>query len=330
MPVSCGGAFEGSVGLVKGNKAFIAGCPASPVRTNRARLRLARLLMRTNENKLVVGSGLLMLAVASVVVWFGMGSSLEGSRRAAPTERSSPSTDSLRVLLAAPEKALMQMDVDRMNLLCAEGLPGADDMGVEKCLVALDAMAASVRTETDRHFYRFKKTPVEFESSEGFFRMVIMGVVLAEDFRVKYSPAKAGTAAEPRTGDGFFADPDDVFLSGLLGPKRQGTCSSLPVLYVAVGRKLGYPLKLVTTKGHLFVRWQDAKERFNIEVTSRGVNKFPDDYYRHWPMEVSEVEVAAEGYLKSLDPAEELAVFLSIRGMCWRALRPGAGAIGQC
>jgi hypothetical protein len=33
---------------------------------------------------------------------------------------------------------------------------------------------------------------------------------------------------------------------------------------------------------------------------------------------VTEEEVQEEGYLKSLSPAEELAVFLSIRGMCLR------------
>lgn len=44
------------------------------------------------------------------------------------------------------------------------------------------------------------------------------------------------------------------------------------MLYVAIGRRLGYPLKLVECKGHLFVRWEDAKERFNIEGTSRGLH----------------------------------------------------------
>jgi len=159
-------------------------------------------------------------------------------------------------------------------------------------------------------------TPVEFENSAGLFKMIMMGVVLAEDFKIQYSPAKRGTAAEARLGDGFFADSSEVFLHGLLGSQHEGTCSSMPVLYVAVGRKLGYPLSLVTTKGHLFVRWDDASERFNIEVTGHGINRFSDDYYRHWPMEVSEEEIQAEGYFKSLTPGEELAVFLSIRGMC--------------
>ena len=189
-------------------------------------------------------------------------------------------------------------------------------MAMDTSLAVLREMAARVRSETERHRYRFKANPAEFEGSEGFYRMIMLGEVLAEDFKIKYAPTKIATAADAWTGDGFFGDASQVFLHGLLGPKREGTCSSIPVLYVAVGRRLGYPLKLMTTKGHLFVRWEDGKERFNIEATSRGVNRFPDDYYRRWPLEVTEAEIAAEGYLKSLSPAEELAVFLSIRGMC--------------
>jgi regulator of sirC expression with transglutaminase-like and TPR domain len=116
--------------------------------------------------------------------------------------------------------------------------------------------------------------------------------------------------------DRFFSDPRKVFLHGLLGPERVGTCSSLPVLYVAVGRQLGYPLKLVTTKGHLFVRWEGAGERFNIEATSRGSPRLDDDHYRHWPFEISHAEEQTESYLQSLTPAGELSAFLSIRGMC--------------
>ena len=205
-----------------------------------------------------------------------------------------------------------------MNLLCAEGLAGIDSLNVDGCLALLETMTAQVRGETERHFYRFRTGPEEFQNSEGFFRMVMMGVVLTEDFGVHYAPDKIGTAAEARMDDGFFADAKDVFLQGVTGPGRQGTCSSLPVLQVAVGRRLGYPLKLVTTKGHLFVRWEDNRERFNIETTGQGVNRFGDDYYRRWPLAVTGDEEKTEGYLRSLGPSEELAVFLSIRGMCLR------------
>jgi tetratricopeptide (TPR) repeat protein len=37
-------------------------------------------------------------------------------------------------------------------------------------------------------------------------------------------------------------------------------------------------------------------------------------------LEVSDDEVREERYLESLTPAEELAVFLSIRGQCWREI----------
>ena len=102
----------------------------------------------------------------------------------------------------------------------------------------------------------------------------------------------------------------------MAGPQRMGTCSSMPVLYVALGRRLGYPLKLVTTKAHLFVRWEGAGERFNLEATGRGMNRYDDAHFKQWPFPVTDEEIKAEGYLKSLTPAEELAVFLSIRGQC--------------
>jgi hypothetical protein len=94
------------------------------------------------------------------------------------------------------------------------------------------------------------------------------------------------------------------------------------VLYVAVGRRLGYPLKLVTTKAHVFARWEsvDGKERFNIEGTNEGLNCFPDDYYRTWPIAMSIAEAERGQYLRSLTAAEELALFLSVRGHCLETL----------
>jgi len=92
----------------------------------------------------------------------------------------------------------------------------------------------------------------------------------------------------------------------------------MPVLYIAIGRRLGYPLKLVTTKSHLFIRWESPTERFNLEATGKGMNRYGDDHFKHWPFPVTEAEIQADGYLKSLTPAEELALFLSLRGHCLR------------
>ena len=100
---------------------------------------------------------------------------------------------------------LESLDIARMNMLCAEGLPGAGRLNVNRSLAALDQMAARVKDETIRHLYRFRRNPSEFEHSEAYFRMLMMAVVLAEDFGVRYAPGKRGTILEARVGDGFFA-----------------------------------------------------------------------------------------------------------------------------
>jgi hypothetical protein len=191
-------------------------------------------------------------------------------------------------------------------------------MSTEDYRMLLDKWSARVKTETEKHRNRFLKTPDEFQNSEGFFKMLVLAVVLAEDFGVNYHPERRTGPENSTTHDRFFADSRDVFLHGLLGPERKGTCSSLPVLYVTVARRLGYPVKLVATKGHLFVRWEGKGERFNIEAAGNGLNCPTDEEYRKWPYVVSDEEIATEGYLKSLSPPEEFAAFLSIRGFCLR------------
>jgi len=226
------------------------------------------------------------------------------------------SPNTLSDLLAVESSRRGDGDIALMNLLCAEGLPNSEGLDVQRGLTLLDEWASRVRSETQRHFYRFQKNPAEFEHSEGYFRMLMMAVVLHEDFQVRYNPERIASPGQPALDDGFFADSRDVFLQGLLSSRHMGTCSSMPVLYVALGRRLGYPLRLVTTKGHLFVRWESTAERFNVDATAQGMNRYDDEYYRNWPFPLTEAEINEHGYLKSLSAAEELAVFLSIRAQC--------------
>ena len=94
-----------------------------------------------------------------------------------------------------------------------------------------------------------------------------------------------------------------------------GTCVSMPVLYTAIARKLGYPVSLVTTKGHVFARWEDESgERFNIEATNQGLSIYNDEYYKTWPMPITDDEIERFGYLQTLDADESLAVFLCSMG----------------
>jgi len=233
---------------------------------------------------------------------------------------------SLSELLASSPALISRSDTALLNLLCAQGLPGAENLSPQECVATLDRWAERVRSETERHLYRYRANPGEFESSEGYFRMLMMAVVLYEDFSIRYNPELITTPANLDPNDHFFANSRDIFIHGLLQSPlkpqsstlnlRLGTCSSMPVLYVAIGRRLGYPLRLTTTKAHVFLRWEGAGERFDLEATAKGMNRYGDEHFKQWPFPVTEEEIRADGYLKSLTPVEELALFLSLRGHC--------------
>lgn len=221
----------------------------------------------------------------------------------------------LSQLLGVTPDQCRGLDIAQANLLCAQGLNGAQNLDVDRCLATLDEWAKHVAVETARTFHQFKANPQEFRNSEGYFRMLLLVSVLQQDCGVRYNPARMSSPEQAEPDSVFFADAQDLFLHGILGPRRMGTCVSMPVLYVTVGRRLGYPLKLVTAKGHLFARWEGA-ERFNIEGTNSGMNSYEDAYYQTWPIPLSAAEVKSGHYLKSLTADEELGLFLSTRGQC--------------
>jgi hypothetical protein len=141
-------------------------------------------------------------------------------------------------------------------------------------------------------------------------------LTLKQDLRCRYNVelAKSGAMADVRSTR-FFKDSRDIFLHGFTERER-GSCSSLPVLVAAVGRRCGMPILLVTCKGHLFCRWDDGSTCFNIETTCEGMDEKPDSYYRTWPYSSTVAEMDAEGYLKSLSPKQELGVFANMRAFC--------------
>ncbi len=213
----------------------------------------------------------------------------------------------------------VQIDIAEANLICATGLPGTEDMDIAACLRTVDDWAAIAARETEKNLYKFHLNPVIYDNSEVCFRMVLLNTLLKRYLGVRYNPDRISRpAAEDAADTSLHADSRDVFLHGLLTGKKQGTCSSMPVLFVAIGRRMGYPLKLVPAAAHYFVRWEssDGKQRMNIEVAGEGIEFYPDEHYKVWPLPIPD-EVLREGwFLTSLTPAQEVAEFLGLRGAC--------------
>src|SRR6266849_4288950 len=169
-------------------------------------------------------------------------------------------------------------DVLDVNFACAVGLPGAEAINQASCKETVRAWVKLIRRETNRLAYVFDRRPELYENSFARLEIEVMVTVLQRDLGVHYRQdlIDMDDAA-------FFSRAEHLFAHGVIQGKS-GTCTSLPVVYVAVGRQLGYPLKLVHTKRHVFARWDEpGKEHFNIECTSRGVNWYPDEHYLEWP-----------------------------------------------
>jgi hypothetical protein len=227
-----------------------------------------------------------------------------------PIKKYSRKVTNIWTLISLSPKQIDGIDIAEMNLLCAEGLPGAYYLDIDYCLAKLDEWAERVRLETERHLYRVADPHFaeHYHHSESYYRAEMLLQVLQEDCGVKYNPERI------RNVD--FTNSKDLFIHGMINDDNGGTCASMPVLYIAVGRRLGYPLYLVPTKGHLFVRWDDGNNRFNIEGSGNGFSSYSDEYYHKWPLPLTDADKQSGQFLTSLTPTQELAAFLATRGHC--------------
>jgi hypothetical protein len=224
-------------------------------------------------------------------------------------------------------------DAAEANLLCAVGLLGSEGLDVGVGCTRLDEIAADVERiiYLKENYDQFLNNPGKFHNSHAFFCVVSMVSILKTKYRVCYNPKWAHVTPENEVPDEFGKDSRDQFIHAMLNGEG-GTCGSMPVFIVAVGRRIGMPLKLVKACRHLFIRWDDPQglwncpdgkpnpsqgEVFNIEATGPDVHLISDEEYRcRWPLAIPDEYLKTGIYLKSMTPEEELSEFLAIRGYC--------------
>jgi len=238
--------------------------------------------------------------------------------------------ETLAELLALSVDQLEKVDLARMNLLCAEGLRGSENLDVEECLRTLGAWTHHVERETKRNFHHFLERPKEFNSSIPYYQMGMLGTVLAEDLRIQYNPERERQLLEKpvnkqsvEDANAFFSSSTDVFIHGLLSGKHYGTCASMPFLYAAIGRRLGYPVTIAARKYHLYVRYEGGNgEHMNMEATeNRGFSTPTDDEYRHGKYPMTQAEIDGCGWLRPLSNKEILGICLLNRSTCLRSMK---------
>lgn len=231
-----------------------------------------------------------------------------------PVEQQVPSLQEL--LVADPDQFVARYtDVAAYNLTCARELPHADETNFLKYMELLDTIAESVRQETERNWRLFKLKPAQFHHSEAVYRLYTMEHVFRVRFQIKYDPVVHRIVDRDRGW--VTSDSSEVFIHGVLGEKRTGTCSSLPTFAIAVGRRLGYPLKLILVPNHTLYRWDDGDEVHNLQHTEAGGNVHPDEYFHQWPRKWTEgdflLNERTHVWLHSMTPRQEVSKFLCTR-----------------
>lgn len=229
--------------------------------------------------------------------------------------KTKPSSLCFEDLIRLNTNELAKVDVGLMNLLCARGLPGTENLDIPACMRTLDDWAAMVKPRLAKAESLYNKDPAHYENSLAKCKVIILDWTLKSKIGCGYNMDLVNSGAMTEKSMRFCEDPRDDFIHGLL-LRKKGTCATLPVLTVAVGRRCGLPLYLVTTKMHLFCRWADDQERFNVDVAGGGLSFHDDDYYRHWPEPITPEEEWNEKYLRTLNPSQEFGIFMETRGTC--------------
>jgi hypothetical protein len=209
---------------------------------------------------------------------------------------------------ALTDDELVQRGLPMVNLAAAFGLRPCGEIDVHDFCRRVDRWAEVVDYGISRAFKRSIRNQHRGHTDNQF-RILTMVTVLWKTLGVRYNWSFAH-------GDYDASDSRNHFIHGLL-TGCGGTCVTMPVLYAAIGRRLGFPLKLVHAKTHGFCRWDDGRgERFNIEGTNFGLNIHSDEHYRKWPHPITDDEIERRQFLYNLTPREELASFVAERGHC--------------
>ena len=211
------------------------------------------------------------------------------------------------------EEELESVDVAVLNLAAAQGFPDAPTADqAEECLRRLDHYAWTVADYTETCSSEFDRYRDHYQGSEGRFRVLKMVSMLQQVHGIRYNPAKIPDDSIHSAGDAFIHGP-------LIG--EGGTCASIPVVLAAVGRRLGYPIRMVSAPSHLFARWDDGEDYFNIDVTNEGLCHPPDDFYRHETRTpFGEEQERYCCYLQSQSTRHEFSNFLFQRAWHWYEL----------
>jgi len=108
---------------------------------------------------------------------------------------------------------------------------------------------------------------------------------------------------------------ENRYLNGILDTGK-GSCVTVPLLYLTISQRLGYPVYPVRAPYHIFLRYVDpALEQKNIEATGGGGYVSDEEYTA--VLQISGKSRKAGAYLKTTTYREFLADLIVQNAILW-------------
>jgi Transglutaminase-like superfamily len=209
------------------------------------------------------------------------------------------------------------IDLALANWLIASEIPEFRDMTRGSYFAQLDDMTEQVRAGMEKmQDDGYGGTdPNDPKTKCRRFCSAIIGLHFdyAEEFRQEdISPAQSKA---------LYENPGNIFLAGLMRT-RQGSCVSMPLIYLVIGQRLGLPIHLVAIGKHFFIRWDEPGFRVDIETTSTRKIAWTADDSVCLDIEGMKRDQLRGSDLRNLSNREVVGELFFIRMSYWHARGP--------
>lgn len=221
----------------------------------------------------------------------------------------------LEQILAGPDSAI---DIATVSYLIASDLPEFNDLSrlqFDDAMNRATEHVAKVLRQIDSNPRMTARRNSPHNKVFDFCNAVLtLGMDYNENFKA--------TDITPQQSAALYRDASNIFLPGLLASKK-GSCVSMPMLYLCIGRRLGLPVHLVSVGKHSFVRWEEPGLQLNIETTIVGKPAITDTEEIFLQTEgMTKADVAGTDWLRNLTNREIVGTLLHARGGCYYVLGP--------
>lgn len=275
-------------------------------------------IAETNKKRLpkkpffIFGAFVLIALVASAFILASKNSSKDkwSKTKSTPSQSYTNAEQELDKMLQGKDE---DIDLALANWLVVSDIPEFQNLTREDYFAQLDAMTEQAKQKME------KMKAVEWPNTDSdnpqtrCQRFCSAMIRLDFEYNKEFQDA---TNLTPAVLKALYSNPDNIFLAGLLRTK-QGTCVSMPLIYLVLGQRFNMPVHLVEIGKHYFIRWDESRFHMDIETTITTETAWTTDESVYLDSEGMTRDQLRGSDLRNLTNREVIGELLYIRTSYW-------------